>query len=128
MRKINYKKTLPFLILIFGSIIMTGCAEEVLKDLNITLPATPILSNDQSWAVVTDSYLRVTEERDKNSSVVATLRRGYILEILSSQLDDEGTLLWYEVSDKKIVGWVHGTSIKMFENRQQAETASKETL
>jgi uncharacterized lipoprotein YajG len=127
MRKNSYKIIIPFLISLMGIMILGGCKEEVPVEFNIVLPSTPILSNYQSWAVVTDSYLRVTSERSRNSSVVATLRKGDILEIISSQLDNEGSLLWFEVMNDDIRGWVYGTSIKMFENREQAETASRET-
>ena len=67
-------------------VIMVGsCEKDVIAEAPITLPPTPIISNDQSWAVVIETYLKVTEDMDKNSPVVATLRKGAVLEILSSK-------------------------------------------
>lgn len=117
----------PFILLSVICIISNGCPEEEYREKEILLPSSPILTNTQSWAVVTDSYLRMTEERDVNSDVVATLRRGDVLEILRSLLSEKGTVIWYEVKNEEVSGWVQSTSIKMFNNKGQADTASQES-
>ncbi|MDC7224874.1 MAG: SH3 domain-containing protein [Spirochaetales bacterium] len=116
-----------FFAFLFLSLILGGCEKNTVVEREILLPPTPILSNDQSWAVVIDTYLKVTEEMDKNSNVVATLRKGAVLEILSSQLDRETSQLWYRVKGDNLEGWVSNTAVKQFENREQAETASQES-
>jgi len=109
------------LILLLGN-----CQKETVTEVPINLPPTPIISNDQSWAVVTEAYLKVTGEMDRNSRIQATLRKGTILEILSSQIDRDTGNIWYRVRGDNLTGWVSSLSVKQFENREQAETASRE--
>jgi hypothetical protein len=111
---------LPILLLL-GS-----CGKDAVVEVPIELPPTPIISNDQSWAVVTEAYLKVTSEKDRNSQIQATLRKGTILEILSSQIDRDTGNIWYRVRGDNLTGWVTSLSVKQFENREQAETASRE--
>jgi hypothetical protein len=122
----RYWRHVVFTGLLVSTIFVGSCKRDEVVEWDIVLPPTPILSNDQSWAVVIDSYLKVTEEMDKNSIVVATLRKGAVLEILSSRVDRETSQLWYRVKGDNLEGWVENISVKQFENREQAETASRE--
>ncbi len=120
------KRRVVFIVILFLILLFGGCRKELMAEVPIQLPPTPIISNDQSWAVVTESYLKVTTEMDRNSQVLATLRKGTILEILSSQIDRETGGIWYRVRGDNLNGWVNSVSVKQFENREQAETASLE--
>ncbi|MDC7221391.1 MAG: hypothetical protein PQJ59_15755 [Spirochaetales bacterium] len=111
---------------LFLVIILGGCEKELAPEKEIILPPTPILSNEKSWAVVIESYVKVTEEKDKNSTVKATLRKGAVLEIISSELENDGSQLWYRVKGETMEGWIGSGSVKKFENLEQAETASRE--
>lgn len=123
----NKRRGVFMFLVIGGALFIPSCDKEIQVEHKIVLPPTPILTNNQSWAVVTDSYLKITQEQDRNSTVVGTVRKGEILEVLRSELEGEDSILWYQVRGKDLEGWIKGTSVKEFQNRTQAETASRET-
>ena len=126
LKENNIKRQGVFIFVGFLFLLLSSCEKDVVQETPITLPPTPIISNDQSWAVVIETYLKVTEDMDKNSPVVATLRKGAVLEILSSNVDRATSQLWYQVKGDNLEGWVESISVKQFENREQAETAGRE--
>ncbi len=123
----NIKRRVVFIAVALFLTLFVSCEKKAAVEVPLVLPPTPIITNDQSWAVVIENYLKVTAEMDRNSSVVATLRKGAVLEILSSKVDRSTSQLWYQVKRDDVEGWVESISVKQFENREQAETAGRDS-
>ena len=113
-------------ILITGLLVFAaaGCEkkEEPLGD--IELPPAPLVSENESWAVIESSYLRLRERPEAESRLVTTLWRGYVLEIISRSpnkvfMDNEEDY-WYQVNYDGLQGWVFGSYLVVFDSREEA--------
>lgn len=117
---------MKYLIAVFMLILLTSCTERK-KEASIykewDLPSTPIFSNSSYWAVVSDPYLKVYRYRDNKEDLVTTCRRGDILEVLERHFGQDDEDIWLKVLYKEEQGWVSGSSLMLFDNQEQAETA-----
>lgn len=122
-----YKRFIIVLVLFISLFISCG-KKETYPD--IKLPATPLLSLSSRWGVVTSSYLRMREKPDINSKPVATLWKGYILEIVSKGSDenvvDDKSGYWYQITYGGLQGWVFSSYINLFDSLDEAERSSRE--
>ena len=125
------KKTLVilYILAVTFTTLATGCEkrEEPLGD--IILPPAPLVSENESWAVIESSYLRLRERPEANSRLVTTLWRGYVLEVVSRSpnkvyMDDEEDY-WYQVSYDGLQGWVFGSYLAVFDSREEAVTKAR---
>jgi hypothetical protein len=85
-----------------------------------------VLSIRSTWAVVTSPFLRVREEPLAEAQVLAHIRRGAVLEILSrterkEQIED-ATSYWYQVSYEGLRGWVFGAFLEVVDSKLKAES------
>ena len=96
----------------------------------IELPPTPVLSIRSTWAVVTSPFLRVRAEPLAKSPVLAHIRRGAVLEVLSRterKEELEGTSsYWYQVSYEGLRGWVFGAFLEIADSKARAEGLAAE--
>ncbi len=120
-------KTVLFILVI--SLSFFSCKkEETFTD--IKLPETPILSMTSRWGVITSAYLRMRSNPDSTSKPVATLWKGYILEIISRNPEkktvDDFDGYWYQVTYRGLQGWVFSAYLKFFDTREEAERNSRE--
>ena len=96
----------------------------------IELPATTALVLQTNWALITSSHLRLREGPGTGASVLATLWKGSVLEIVSKTStkevveDEEG--FWYQISYDGLAGWVFGTYLELFDSKSAAEESSRE--
>ena len=108
-----------------------GCSVKSDYPVEIELPSTPVLSLGANWAVVTSSHLRLREQPGVDSAVIATLWRGYILEIISkqnTQVEIEGIdNYWHRVQYGGLQGWVFGGYLEFYETRDAAKDAAHES-
>lgn len=88
------------------------------------LPSTPIFSNSSYWAVVSEPYLKVYLYRENKEELVTTCRRGDILEVKERHFSQDNEEIWLKVVYKQDEGWVSSRSLMLFDNQEQAETAS----
>ena len=91
----------------------------------IELPPTPVLSIRSTWAVVNSPFLRMRVEPRAQAAVLAHIRRGAVLEVLSrterkEQLEDSSSY-WYQVSYEGLRGWVFGAFLELVDSRARAE-------
>ena len=114
---------ISLLISITLFLVLFSCSkEEKLKP--IPLPPAPISALEEQWGIVTSHFLRIRENPEKGAKILAHLRRGAIVEILTrttkaEKIDDiEG--YWYQVDYKGLKGWVFGGYIKEFESKSEA--------
>lgn len=126
MKKIYYLLTI---ILIFSAVLLFSCEkqEEPLGD--IKLPPAPMLSQNESWAVIEASYLRLRERPEEGAALVTTLWRGYVLEVLSRSsvkefVGDEEDY-WYQVNYDGLQGWVFGSYLQIYDSREDAEVEAR---
>ncbi|MBN2658700.1 MAG: hypothetical protein JXR86_16710 [Spirochaetales bacterium] len=112
--------------LLFLVLLMFSCSQEHLKE-DIAMPSTPMLTASSRWGVVSSSYIRITDQNDRLNNIIATLRKGDIVEVLSRESDKEsGTPgYWYEVRSGEIHGVVPEGMIDLYDSREKAENASK---
>jgi Bacterial SH3 domain len=96
----------------------------------IELPSTPVLSIRSTWAVVTSPFLRVRDEPLADAAVLAHIRRGAVLEVLSrtDRKEDleQTSSYWYQVSYEGLRGWVFGAFLEIVDTKAQAESLAAE--
>ena len=127
MERLVKVKIVFFLFIILLS--FSSCKkEETFTD--IKLPETPILSMTSRWGVITSAYLRLRNGPGSLSKPVATLWKGYILEIVSRNPEkktvDDYDGYWYQVTYRGLQGWVFSAYLKFFDTREEAERTSRE--
>jgi hypothetical protein len=96
----------------------------------IELPSTPVLSIRSTWAVVTSPFLRLRDEPLAKAAVLAHVRRGSVLEVLSrtdrKEELEETSSYWYQVSYEGLRGWVFGAFLEIVDSRARAESLAAE--
>lgn len=104
-----------------------SCSREVLNE-NIPMPSTPVLTAPTRWGVVNSSYVRITDKEDRHNLIIATMRKGDILEILSRETEkgNESSGYWYEVASGDIHGVVPEEFIDLYDSREKALNASEQ--
>jgi hypothetical protein len=116
---------LPLLLLApLGSCVRRQVAER------IELPPTPVLSVRSTWAVVTSPFLRVRDEPLARAAVLAHIRRGAVLEVLSrtdrKEELEQTSSYWYQVSYEGLRGWVFGAFLEIVDSKARAESLAAE--
>jgi hypothetical protein len=108
---------------------VSGCRREQPVE-RVELPPTPVLSLRSDWAVVRSPFLRVRQEPLPRSEILAHLRRGTVLEIISKtetrETIDEAADFWYQVNYEGLRGWVFGSFIEVTDSRSKAENYARE--
>lgn len=104
-----------------------SCSSDTPDISPLVLPATPVLSLEVNWAVITSSHLRLREQPAVSAQVVTTLWRGYVLEVLSKQdrrEEIEGSSdYWYQVRFGGLQGWVFGSYLNFYTSNEAAAAA-----
>jgi uncharacterized protein YgiM (DUF1202 family) len=94
----------------------------------VSLPPTPVLSINSTWAVVKSSLLRVREGPTNQATVLSHIRMGAVMEVLtkSDQKDtvENDTAYWYRIDYQGLKGWVFGSYIEIFDSRAKADSYS----
>ena len=92
----------------------------------IELPPTPVLSIRSTWAVVTSPFLRMRDNPRAQAPVLAHIRRGAVLEVLSrterKEELEESSAYWYQVSYEGLRGWVFGAFLEIVDSKARAES------
>lgn len=117
------RTTLGLAALALLSLFPLSCRREAPAE-SILLPPTPVLSVRSSWGVVTSSFLRIREEPYQRAKILAHLRQGTVLEIISYTdekvvIEDEAAY-WYHVSHEGLRGWVFGAYLEILDSRVKA--------
>lgn len=118
---------MKYLLPVFALLMLSSCLErkeEASATKEWDLPSTPIFSNSSYWAVVSDPYLKVYRYRDNKENLVTTCRRGDILEVRERHFGQNDEDIWLKVIYREEQGWVSASSLMLFDNQEQAETAS----
>jgi hypothetical protein len=106
-----------------------GCHREQPVE-RVELPPTPVLTLRSNWAVVRSPFLRVRQEPLPKAEILAHLRRGTVLEVISKtetrETVDDATDFWYQVNYEGLRGWVFGSSIEITDSRTRAENYARE--
>ena len=126
MKKISYWIAI-FLIILPLTMISCEKQEEPIGD--IELPPAPMISQNESWAVIEASYLRLRERPEPGAKLVTTLWKGYVLEVMSRSpsrvvVDDEEDY-WYQVNYDGLQGWVFGSYLSVYDSREEAEVEAR---
>ena len=124
-----YRKTWVLLIMIADAGISSCEKQEQIRP--IQLPPTSVLKVQTTWAVINAPHLRLRELPTDSSRVVRYLKAGFVLEIISKT----GTLetlegeenYWYQITFDGLNGWVFGAYLDLFDSKEQADAASRET-
>lgn len=113
------------IVMLLLTLFLLSCSEEPLKE-NIDMPSTPLLTASSRWGVVNSSYVRVTDKKDRYNKIIAALRKGDIVEVLSRESDRNSQNLsyWLEVRYKDIHGVVPENYIDLYDSKEKAENAS----
>ena len=96
----------------------------------IDLPPTPVLTLSTNWGVIRSPFLRLRDEPLQKAEIVAHLRRGSILEIISKteakETIDEVSSYWYQVNYGGLRGWVFGAFLEVLDSKSEAERFARE--
>ena len=96
---------------------------------DLKLPATPVLNIQTYYGVIQSQYLRIRNAAKQESSATSQLRRGSIVEILSSSATEEvvegNKGRWYQIQYQGRRGWVFGSYIQIFDSLDKARNAVK---
>ena len=117
-------KTIPSLaVLALLCFFPLSCRREAPVE-SILVPPTPVLSVRSSWGVVTSPFLRIREEPYQRAKILAHLRKGSVLEIISYTeekvvIEDEFAY-WYQVSHEGLRGWVFGAYLEILDSSIKA--------
>jgi len=113
-------------LLIF-SLLIFSCKEEILNE-NIDMPSTAVLTVQSRWGVVNGSYIRITDINDRHNNIIATLRKGDIVEVLSKETEkfSNDKTYWYEVVFGEIHGVVPENQLDLYDSKAKALNASKQ--
>ncbi len=118
-----------FLLAGFLSAALASCAKEKPVE-RIDLPPTPVLTLRSNWGVIRAPFLRLREEPLQKARIVAHLRRGSVLEILSrtgaKETIENDTSYWFQVNYGGLRGWVFGAYLEIFDSRNKAESYARE--
>ena len=107
----------------------SGCRKEQPVE-RVELPATPVLTLRSNWAVVRSPFLRVRQEPLPKSEILAHLRRGTVMEVVSKTETREtiegATDYWYQVNYEGLRGWVFGSFVEVTDSKSKAENYARE--
>jgi hypothetical protein len=117
------------LIVIIAPLALSSCKKEEPVD-RIDLPATPVLSLRSNWGVIRSPFLRLREEPLQKAKIIAHLRRGSVLEILSrteaKETIDGDSSYWYQINYGGLRGWVFGAFLQVLDSKSKAESFARE--
>jgi hypothetical protein len=117
------------LLLLLALVPFASCARRPVVE-RIELPSTPVLSIRSTWAVVTSPFLRLRDEPLADASVLAHIRRGAVLEVLSrtdrKEELEQTSSYWYQVSYEGLRGWVFGAFLEIVDSKPRAESLAAE--
>jgi len=103
---------------------LLGCGPRQVTE-RIDLPPTPVLSIRSNWAVVNSPFLRLRQEPLAGSKVLAHVRRGTVLEVLSrterKEVLEDASSYWYQVSYAGLRGWAFGAFMEIVDSKAKAE-------
>jgi len=104
-----------------------GCSRDNAYD--VEMPATPVITSRDSWAVVRGAYVRILQEPQVQASIQGHVRRGAILQIenRTAHLEtvDGQQDRWLEVHGEDVSGWIFGAYVDSYATRELAETAAR---
>lgn len=90
----------------------------------VTLPQTPVLSGQESHAVVVVPYARLFGEPAITAPVVGHARLADVLEV-GTRLPDG---LWVRVSSDAAEGWIRSVRVRFYAGEAQAANAARGLL
>lgn len=129
--KRNTTATLSVLILVLSiaPLSLVSCEKEQPVE-RIDLPPTPVLTLSSDWAVIRSPFLRLREEPFQKTKIVAHLRQGSVLEIITrteaKETIDNVSAYWFQVNFGGLRGWVFGAFLEVLDSKSKAESFAAE--
>ena len=124
-RSATVKLSVLILVLSIAPLSVLYCEREQPVE-RIDLPPTPVLTLSSNWAVIRSPFLRLREEPLQKAKIVAHLRRGSVLEIISrteaKETIDNTSSYWYQVNFGGLRGWVFGAFLEVLDSKSKAES------
>ena len=121
----KFKLLLSFflLLLIFN---FFSCTKN--KTSNISFEQIPQMSVGEKWAVISSPYIAYKEIASSTANIISHGRRGDVHQILGKKIlvseDLKEKSIWYKLPD----GWIEESSIYIYNNQFQAQTAAKKII
>ncbi len=119
----NIERVYRFIVFFLLPLLFFSCAKEE-KLTPIPLPPTPIASLSNQWGVVTSHFLRIREHPQRRAKILAHIRRGTLVEIITKSTKPETVenvrAYWYQIDYRGLRGWVFGGYIREFDSRAEA--------
>ena len=116
--------------LLFVIILLSGlgaCSRSSSYD--VEMPATPVITSRDSWAVVRGAYVRILQEPQTEAPIQGHVRRGAILQIENRtaylETVDGQQDRWLAVHGEDVSGWIFGAYVDSYATRELAETAAR---
>ena len=118
-------------VVLVVSLLLSGCGNSDVGN-ELQIPATPVISARESYAVIEQAYSPLHQDAESDSSILAQMRRGSVVEIIGrtanhQQLD--GRLeRWYRIRYFDNEGWTFGGWIAVFQTRGRANNYARTVL
>jgi len=89
-----------------------------------------VLTLSSDWAVIRSPFLRLREEPFQKTKIVAHLRQGSVLEIITrteaKETIDNVSAYWFQVNFGGLRGWVFGAFLEVLDSKSKAESFAAE--
>jgi hypothetical protein len=124
--RITVKHRLGQLLLLFCLTVLCACGKNK-EEAPVVPPVTSPLSRDYiGFGVITSSFTHVTAEPAENSESIGYLRRGSLVRVLRRQtIKTGGAFTSWLLTDGNQLGWLKEEVVDIYENENQAKTASE---
>lgn len=93
---------------------------------SISLDQTPVISGGLGWSIMTLAYVRLKAQPSSESADSGTGRRGDVARIVgrSRSFSGHDAGVWYRVECGSETGWVHESSVRVYESDVEARLAA----
>lgn len=121
MRKRNLAALIVVALMVFMA---SSCSGE--SGIRVSLEETPVISGGLGWSVVTPAYVRLKTKPTYESPDSGTGRRGDVARIVGRSRSFAGrdSGIWYRVEYSDQTGWVHESSVRVYESDVEARMAA----
>ncbi len=106
-------------------VLLVSCGQVNYKD--VRLDPTPVISKGIGWILVTVSWVRLKTEASYGSEDFGFARRKDIVEVIgrARKYKSPDTGVWYRIKTPEGLGWIHESSVQLYDSKVRALKAQE---
>lgn len=103
---------------------LLSCSQR--SGVRVSLDETPVISGGLGWSVITLAYVRLKTKPAYDAADSGTGRRGDVARIVgrSRSFSGRDAGIWYRLQFSDQAGWVHESSVQVYESDVEARMAA----